>query len=336
MKKYDFGLNWSGTLKEDFVCFLQSECRKNKLSFIWISQDKAAQTARLVEQGKLRIKFLLDTEATYNKKGDFYSRICYGVKDKGGAVINDPDRTKTAIDKSVMHYELMNAGISVPVTVIIRKWYRYNHTLTAWEKKRLGIPFIIKPALGYGQLGVIRDAKGSIRELAVSRSFDKEDNFLVQEKIKPAQLAGRLAWFRVYSLFNSIIPCWWDDCTNIYEYVTRADFEKYNLYPLVKIVSKIAAITRMNWFSTEIAIDQKGRFLPIDYVNDQCSMTTRSESPNGVPDRIVKYTAVKMVAAARKYLNKVEFKRKYVILLKEARIQAEELGFAPGLLFNRT
>ncbi|MCK5178289.1 MAG: hypothetical protein KAR32_02065 [Candidatus Omnitrophica bacterium] len=61
---------------------------------------------------------MLDSQATYNKPKDIYARVCYAVKDAGGAVINDPDCAKAAIDKSVTHYELINDGVTTPHTII--------------------------------------------------------------------------------------------------------------------------------------------------------------------------------------------------------------------------
>ncbi|MBN2120883.1 MAG: hypothetical protein JW734_07515 [Candidatus Omnitrophica bacterium] len=335
MKRYDFGLNWSGTVKENFVDFLKTACAEKKLSFLWISEDNIRKVLQDCEKGKIIIKVLLDTEATYNKKGDLYARVCYAVKDRGGAVINDPDRTKAAIDKSILHYELVDAGILTPYTVIVRNWQPSAYRLSEEEKQKLGTPFVIKPALGYGQLGVIRDARGSIAEIARARNFDKGDNFLLQEKINPIRLGDKRAWFRVFNLFNTIIPCWWDDTLNHYEHVLYEEFNSFGLYPLIKIISKIASLTRMAWFSTEIAIDTRNnqrRFLAIDYVNDQCSMDTLSETPSGVPDLIVKHTAGYMVNAAYRYIHKKKFDKKYVIWLKDARVEIRGLGSAPELL----
>ena len=335
MKKYHFALNWSGTIKENFVAFLQAACKERKLSFLWISDDNAREIARHLEKGRIKIKVLLDTEATYHKKGDIYSRICYTVKDRGGAVINDPDRTRTAIDKSILHYELADSGIATPYTVIVRNWQPATYRLPETERQRLGVPFVIKPALGYGQLGVIRDARGTISEIATARNYDRGDNFLLQEKIIPIELNGKRAWFRVFNLFNTIIPCWWDDSENRYEHVCYEEFNSHGLYPLVKIISKIANLTRMAWFSTEIAIDNKNnkrRFLVIDYVNDQCGMDTQSETPSGVPDTIVKYTADYMVERARRYIHNLKLNRKYTVWLKDATIEIRGLGTAPELL----
>ena len=335
MKKIDFGLNWSGTLKEKFVEFLEEACKRQKLSFLWINEDNVRPVLKKLKTSQLAIRVLLDTEATYNKKGDIYAKICYAVKDCGGAVINDPDRTKTAIDKSVTHYELINAGIPVPYTVIVRNWEPKTFSLSEEELKLLKVPFIIKPALGYGQLGVVRDASGSIEEIALARNYDRGDNFLLQEKITSIKLSDKKAWFRVLNVFNTIIPCWWDDEQNLYSHVAYEEFNEFGLYPLVKIAAKIAHFSRMAWFSTEIAadtVDGKTRFIAIDYVNDQCDMSTKSETVNGVPDPVVRYTANHMVDAAHKFIYNDKMSKKYTIFLKDARVELRGLGSPPQLL----
>jgi len=335
MKTYDFGLTWSGAIKERFVALLQAACKQRKLSFLWISKDNARSVAQDLDQRKLAIRVLLDTEATYNKKGDIYAHICYDVKDSGGVVINDPDRAKVAIDKSVMHYELINVGIMTPYTVVVRNWEPAAFRLPDKEKRKIGIPFVIKPALGYGQLGVIRDARGTIREIAQARNFDRGDNFLLQEKITPIELEGKRAWFRGFNVFDTIIPCWWDDQANRYEHVCYEEFNKHSFFPLVKIISKIADITRMAWFSSEIAIDNKTgqrRFLVIDYVNDQCDMTSQSEDPSGIPDQVAWFTANSIVDAARRFINQERLSRRYSIFLKDATVEIKGLGSSPELL----
>jgi len=335
MKRYDFALAWSGNIREKFVALLQAACKKRKFSFLWISQDNLKSVVRDLDQKKLIIKVLLDTEATYNKKGDIYTRICYNVKDSGNVVINDPDRAQTAIDKSRMHYELINAGIMTPYTVVVRNWEPNTFRLPDDEKRKLGIPFVIKPALGYGQLGVIRDARGTIREIAQARKFDRGDNFLLQKKIVPISIEGKRAWFRVFNVFDTIIPCWWDDQANRYKHVDYEEFNKHSFFPLVKIVSKIASITRMAWFSSEIAIDQKQerkRFLVIDYVNDQCDMTSQSETPSGVPDAVTQFTADNIVDAAYRFINNKKISKRYSIFLKDATIEIRGLGSSPELL----
>ncbi|NQT33297.1 MAG: hypothetical protein HQ594_06475 [Candidatus Omnitrophica bacterium] len=336
MKEYDLALTWD---KDPclFTDILESDCKKKGLSFLWITFEEARGIIKDLESNKLRIKVLLDTEATYDEEGDLYARLSYAVKDSGGVVVNDPDRTRMSVDKAVMYYEIKGAGIITPYTVVVRNWEPTVFKLTAEEKEKLKTPFIIKPGCGWGHRGVIYNAKGTIREIARARDFDRGDNFLLQEKIYPVTLEDKRAWFRVFHVFDKVIPCWWDDTTSKYHQVTRNEFQKYKLSPLVRIITKIADLSRMSWFSTEIAIEKKDgklRFISIDHVNDQCDMEASSESKDGVPDNIVKFTAYSIVHAARTLIkNKTQLHKKYTILLKKSgQISLKGLGYAPKLL----
>ncbi|MFC1631871.1 hypothetical protein ACFL1I_07405 [Candidatus Omnitrophota bacterium] len=333
MKEYDFALNWSVKSTEDFIDTLKNSCQKKDLSFLWIYDDNVREIIRRLESGELKIKFLLDTEATFNKERDPYTRVCYAVKDAGGVIVNDPDRAKVAVDKSIMHYELINAGLNTPYSIIVRNWEPKTFKLTDEERKSLGIPFVIKPACGYGQRGVNVDAQGTIREIARARNFDRGDNFLLQEKINPIELGGKRAWFRVFHVFDTIIPCWWNDQTCLYEHVSEEEFRNYHLAPLARIVAKIADIIPLVWFSSEIAIDKKfgqPRFVVIDYVNDQCDMTVKSDDVGGVPDAIVKFTAKCMLEAAHHLIHKKDIDKEYTVWFRKGkRVQLRGLGDAP-------
>jgi hypothetical protein len=340
MNEYDFALTWDKNPCL-FTDTLISDCKEKRLSFLWIDEKNLRQTTKELESNKIRINFLLDTEATYDIPGNLYARACYAVKDTGGVVINDPDRARVAVDKAVMYYELLDSGITTPYTVVVRNWEPLTFKLTPGEREKLGVPFIIKPGCGWGHQGVVYNAKGTIREIAEARNYDRGDNFLLQEKIHPIQLGNKRAWFRVFHLFDEIIPCWWDDITGRYEHISREEFKKYRLTPIVRILTKIANITKMVWFSTEIALDKKHnqvRYVSIDHVNDQCDMEAQSESKDGVPDNIVKFTAYSMVHAANKLKKNRHAKRrkKYTILLKKrGRFQIRGLGYAPDLLTQK-
>ena len=275
----------------------------------------------------------MDSAATYNEDRDPYARVCYAVKDSGGVIVNDPDRARVAVDKSVMHYELINAGINTPYSVIVRNWEPNSFKLTNEEKEELGIPFVIKPACGYARQGVIKEAQGSIREIAQARDFDPGDNFLLQERIDPIEIAGRRAWFRVFHVFDTIIPCWWDDRTSHYEHITEEEFRDCRFSSLARIVAGIADIAPLLWFSTEIAVDKKfgqPRFVAIDYVNDQCDMTAQSQDKTGVPDSIVRFTAKCIIEAAHKLVNKRETDKDYTVWFRGGRkAQLRGLGDAP-------
>jgi len=338
MKHYDLAFTW-----DKDPCFftdtLLADCKKKGLSLLWIKFDTAGKIIKALESGEMRISVLLDTEATYDEEGNEYARLCYAAKDTGCTVINDPDRTRMSVDKAVMYYEISAAGITTPYTVVVRNWEPKYFRLSDDERRKLEAPFIIKPGCGWGHRGVVRDAKGTIREIAEAREFDRGDNFLLQEKINPVTLGGKRAWFRVFHVFDKIIPCWWDDRISKYEHMTGGELNKYRLAPLARITAEIAAISRMSWFSTEIALDEKfgrPRLVSIDHVNDQCAMDSDSEAHDGVPKSIVKFTALSIVHAARTIVRKRKHRPgKYTLLLKDSGSRGlRGLGAAPSLLLH--
>lgn len=337
MERYNFGLNWENTKEESFISFLKQACEKRKFSFLWVHKENIESVVKKLEKGKLRIDVFLDGEGTFNKKDDLYARACYAVKDSNGIIINDPDRTRTAIDKSVSHFELANAGVQTPYTVIMRNWESGNFKLTSFEKEKLGNPFIIKPAFGYGQKGLNREATGSKSEIATARSFDPDDHFLLQKKIVPITFNKKRAWFRVLHVFNTIIPCWWDDQQNLYTHISSDEFKDLNFQNAIDAVVKIAQLSQMSWFSTEIALEKigrKNRFIAVDYINDQCDLTTQTESPGGVPNNIVRYITKKIVDVAYRCISNKEYGKKYTVFLKDAKIKLKSTIVPPTLLKN--
>jgi hypothetical protein len=63
-------------------------------------------------------------------------------------------------------------------------------------------------------------------------------------------------------------------------------------------VRTIARVSRVRFFSTEIARDVRGRLVVIDYVNEICDMRLRSLHPDGVPDAVVARIADRIAAYA--------------------------------------
>jgi len=49
----------------------------------------------------------------------------------------------------------------------------------------------------------------TLKDVIDSRKHHKDDKYLLQERVVPAELAGRRAWFRVFFVCGVIFPCWW-------------------------------------------------------------------------------------------------------------------------------
>jgi len=272
MKEYDFGLIWTNGIRQKFAKTIKTECALRGLSFLLIPDSKARKIIEDLERGRLKVGFLFDTEANYTYDKDAFARLCYAAKDSGTYVVCDPDDARSASNKAITHYDLLKANIPVPYTVVVRNWEPKNFCLTKEERKELGIPFIIKPATGFGQHGVVKESRGSISEIAKARHYDRGDDFLLQQICNPIMLGNNQAWFRVYYLFGELIPCWWNTETGLYEHVSLRQMHKHKLLPLARLTSEVARITHMELFTCEISLTGEGKdrkFMVIDYVNDQ-------------------------------------------------------------------
>ena len=108
------------------------------MSMLVAGPENVRSIVKGVEQGALRIKFLLDNEATYTDPIDIYARLCYAVKDTEGRVVCDPDYARAASNKSITHYDFIKAGIEVPYTIIVRIWQPDTFSISGPERKFLG------------------------------------------------------------------------------------------------------------------------------------------------------------------------------------------------------
>ena len=82
------------------------------------------------------------------------------------------------------------------------------------------------------------------------------------------------------------------------------EMDELKLMPIVRIASEIGRITRIDWFSCEIAISAKDKkFVTIDYMNDQCAIYPKSEHKDGVPDDLIIHFAQRLVDKAARYIN---------------------------------
>lgn len=288
---------WGSWPSEPFLEMLQERCAERKLKCVVCGDGDVRRMLRALETGRARILVHLDSVGDYADSDSPYTRLGYAAKDAGAFVINEPDAAKPAENKAIIHYQFVRAGIPVPFTVVVRNWKPAKFKLTAAQRRRLGRPFIMKPARGYGKQGVAEVEQGSLKEMARARRYDRGDDFLLQEFVEPVWFGHRMGWFRVFYLLGEVTVCWWDTATQHYAPVGLDEFSRHGLAPLLDIARKIAQVSGMNYFSTEVAAVGKGskrRFLTIDYINDPCDMTVQSFSHSGVPDCVVEHVAERL------------------------------------------
>jgi glutathione synthase/RimK-type ligase-like ATP-grasp enzyme len=282
---YDLAVAWDWEYDRDFVAKLEAEIHAHHLLFYSISHHNTHETLKRIQKGDLTFGTFLDRA---DDASDHFSALTRALRKAGVCFINPPERVNYAADKATMHLEFLTKGINVPFTIIISPYNKKKEVeLTLSDLAQLGRPFIIKPAnTTGGGIGVILGAE-SLKDVIDSRQHHKNDKYLLQECIRPSPLDGRKGWFRVFFIFGVVLPCWWNDETHIYGTISRQEIDEYKLKPLIQITRKIQEVCGLDFFSTEIAVTDRGEFSVVDYVNEICDMRLQSKHGDGVPDVIV-------------------------------------------------
>jgi len=296
----DLGLAWEWIYDRDFIYGLDEACQRRGIRSYIIHPSNLDETLAIIANGELIIRALLDRASDAIPR--FYDLIHLARKGSFW-MINELSLLPRAVDKATMHLEFLSAGIDVPYTIILSPWQK-SPRVDLSKIRRLGKPFIIKPACGGGGVGVITNAK-SVNQVIAARMEIAHDKYLLQEKITPVILGkARRAWFRVFYVDGDVIPCWWDDLTHIYNEIRPEDMRLYGLSRLKDITNKIAQICKLDFFSTEVAVAEGRRFVVVDYVNDMCDMRRKSEYCDGVPDRVVDEIISKLINYAEERLKR--------------------------------
>ncbi len=259
-----------------------------------------AAAARVLESfraGELDFLVLLDRAS--GSSPEFVALQALAVE-RGRDVVEGLDKVRWASDKATMHLEFHNAGIPTPYTVILPAYVAEPDFGPApADLAPLGVPFVVKPAnTTGGSIGVVADATGP-DDIRTARRTYPADKYLLQEKVVPeAGPDGRRSWFRGFYVLGEVHLAWWDDRTHVYEELPYDEAAARGLVPIYGIVRSIARVSRLRFFSTEVARDVRGRLVVVDYVNEICDMRLRSAHPDGVPDAIVARIAERLAAHA--------------------------------------
>lgn len=282
---YHLAIAWDWEYDKTFVAMLEARVQASRLYTYSISHHNVDDTLRALQAGTLRFGAFLDRAGDGDEK---FPPLAEYIKKTDTLFLNHPDQIHHAADKATMHLEFMQRGIEVPFSVIISPYNKKKEVeLRLSDIARLKWPFIIKPAnTTGGGIGVVVNA-ATLKDVINARQHHKNDKYLLQEKIIAARLGEKKGWFRVFCVFGSIIPCWWDDETHLYDIITQQEMKRYHLHPLLAVTRKIHEVCRLDFFSTEIALAEDGRVVAVDYVNDICDMRLQSEHRDGVPDTVV-------------------------------------------------
>jgi hypothetical protein len=284
MDRYDLCLAWNWEHDTDFAAMIAAACRARGLSLLQVIPENVAVVAD--DLGKDRIGFQAFWDRTSEGDARFIPLVRWAV-DHCVCQINPSEQARLTWDKGQMHSALISLGIYTPYTIILPSYEEQPALATSIDLKVLGGRFIIKPAHGSGDEGVIVEAT-SLSQVLSARQAYPGDRYLLQAHVTPVQLSKQAAWFRVIYSAGKVYMCWWDTSTHVYTSVTAAEEISYNLDPLRTIATSIAEFCGLDLFSTEVALTPNNLFVVVDYVNDQIDLRLQSKAADGVPDEVVR------------------------------------------------
>ena len=304
VRTYDVVMTHKLDADDLFIHRVQQHCAEAGLSFFLVEPLWVQYFYDALSKGQLWARVLLNMHSEHHQPDDIFHQLVRLAAERQVQVIDPPDRARSAFDKARLHPQLVAAGINVPFTVIVPKASFETFRLPEEQRQLLGTPFVIKPSMGYGRRGLVMDATGE-KDMARSMSMWPDDNYLFQRKIVPRNLGNSPAYFRVYYIFGSVFRVWWNCFTDHYRMIAPGEVPEPALNELEATIRRIASITGMNFFSSEIAQIDSGEYVVIDYMNDQCHMLSQSANPQiGVPDELVAAIARRLVEAARQMVKK--------------------------------
>lgn len=231
----------------------------------------------------------------WDRAGDVFPEACRIADwaEAAGALAVNPVRGARMIHrKDRLHKLLVESNLPVPQTVVLR-----NHADPDELNRACGKYLVLKPALSGGGEGV-RIQCWDYDSLKAEIASRPTENWLLQEYIEPARIAGRAAWFRVFYLLGDVRVCWWDHKTHIYELIPCEELERLGFNDLKNLGRKIASCIPMQFFSAEIAYRANGKPVVVDYINDPCDLRSKKRIPNGVPEELLDWVFGRIFEAA--------------------------------------
>ena len=286
METFSLGIAWNWEYDGDFVAGLEHACAERNLTTYRIDPHSLPDALRGLRSQEIAFSAFLDRASDDDESFEPLMKL---LSRSSSRIFNPLQYVEHAKDKATMHLEFITNGLNVPFTIIISPYNKKKEIeLSLSELSHLGRPFIIKPAnTTGGGTGVVLGAE-SLKDIIDTRQHHKNDKYLLQETVKPLMFGGHKAWFRVLYAFGEIIPCWWDDVTHIYRPLSVDEENEFGLAGLRHTGETIRKVCNLDFFSSEIAMDEAKKLVVVDYVNEVCDMRLQSRHVDGVPDNIVR------------------------------------------------
>lgn len=285
---YDLGIAWGDPVHAPFADAVSKAAKAAGLTFLEVTYNNLPDMFTAALDGKLACKTFID-RGGIDHPGFF--GVALALYERGTRVLNDPRALLHASSKTTLIDLFKKEGLPVQRTVIIPGTSRDQKQAGVANTrdlnaiiKEVGIPFTIKPAYGGYADEVMLNAYTSA-DIENYINEDSTEDVLVQEFVVPGTSGRRMAWFRILYAAGLVEPFWWNPQNHFYEPLENETLKA----DVVPMVERIADITKLDLFSTEIAIDHKGDYVIIDYANHPMDLNAQDLANNCVPrDAIVR------------------------------------------------
>jgi hypothetical protein len=285
---------WAWEYDAEFMDLLRRACVRHDVRATFVDAHGMSTLAQKLDAGDIAANTVLDRVWDW---GEEYEAHVPAVLRHVPHALNPYDKVREIWNKPAVHYLLMRHGIHVPHTLILP---RFDHVrdLAPVDLEPLQGRFSVKGAHSGGS-GVLRPA-ATWEDVLQRRTEWPHDETLIQRWVEPRLLGNRRAWFRMFYACGAVFACWQDDRTHIQQPVLASEEKRFGLDALRVLTAQIAGLCQLSLFSTEIALDDAGNWVVVDYVNDPCDYRPKSTVTNGVPDEHVHAIAERIAVQVRK------------------------------------
>ena len=295
---HDFGIAWNWEHDAELVADLGRACAARGIGFQSIPERELGACLAAAGRGELGWSVLLDRAWESDPRFQELNQV---ASSEGTRILNPPDRASAMGNKAAIHAALAGAGVSVPqqIDFMPSEWNAilYESHAETWRR-----PLWLKPASRGGGDGVVPLPR--LPEQFPLGPDWQDERFVLQEGVPPMRLAGRAAYFRVFTVLGRVFPLWWDPSTHRFAVLSAADEAEYELDCVARRAREVGQVCGMDLFSTEICVPAPGVASVIDPVNDPVDLRRQSRTPDGVPDAVLSLMVDSLAEGVRGIIGK--------------------------------
>ena len=305
--RYELGLNWAGRKDNIFTQEIARMARRYRIRWVCVPKLNSDKFRRGVEKGSIKIGVFLNTQADGVNLESPIMLLCRSLKAHNTLVVEDPDDVKNYADKGFQLSCLQRAGLPVPKHYVIDDW-KGNKPPTGISKNiTLDSKWVARSAVGMNrQLFVISEARSMTKAL-VKAGFKPGTRILIHRNYAPLVEGNRELRFKVWYLFGHIVPCWYQRGVATPEILRTGDISFPFLGQLINIMPRIAEITLLDWFVTELVVVSKGNkkkeLIIREPANALAGIGPGNKPLSNVPTELLRIAAHRIVKIAWRYAN---------------------------------